>query len=119
MGIMFSSVQKITVSRNADGSYSWSGKYAGIDIKCALPSDDGKRCVLLLDPGASRRPIYENLLCIDESGQRIWVARLPDSTDAFVSVHPSGEVLRATSWSGWSLLLEPDTGAEIKRTFVK
>lgn len=119
MAIVFSSVQKITVSRNADGSYSCSGKYAGVDIKGALPSDDGKRCVLLLDPDAMQCPAFENLLCIDEFGQTIWVARLPESSGAFVSMGRGAEGLRATTWSGWKLILDPNTGAELKRTFVK
>ncbi len=119
MAIIFSAVQKITVSHNADGPYSWSGKYGGVDIKCALPSNDGKRCVLLLDPDAMQRPTFENLLCIDELGLAIWVARLPESSDFFLSVDHGTEGLRAATWSGWKLILDSATGAELKRTFVK
>ena len=122
MSIVFSSLQRIVVSRNPDGSYSWGGQYGGVDIKHAIPSDDGRRCVLLLDRdwgSANKRSTFENLVCIDQNGATIWVAKLPMTSDDFVTVQLTPEGLRATTWSGWSLLLDQETGAELGRTFVK
>jgi hypothetical protein len=69
MSVVFSALdQGVVVSRNPDGSYAWSGQYNGAAIKCAVPSDDGKHCVILLDPDASKRQAFENLLCFDRKG---------------------------------------------------
>jgi hypothetical protein len=107
------------VSCNPDGSYSWSGEYDGTAVKRALPIDEGKRCILLLDPDANKRPAFENLLCIDQKGTLVWTAKLPTSPDAFLDVTSTPEGLLAKTWSGVTLLLDVRTGTELKRIFVK
>jgi hypothetical protein len=118
--VIFSSVQQsIVVSRQADGSYSWSGKYNGVAIQSAVPIDGGKCCVLLLDPDASPDPAFKNLLCIDQQGKSIWTATLPTSPDVFVRIEPVAEGIWANTWSGFKVLIDERTGVEIKRAFVK
>lgn len=120
MSVVFSSLhQGVVVSHNLDGSYSWSGQYDGATIKRAVPSDDGKHCVLLLDPDASKRSAFENLLCIDRKGSPVWTAKLPTSPDVFLDVASTPEGLLAKTWSGLNILLDQHTGAELKRIFVK
>lgn len=120
MSVIFSSLhQGVVVSRNPDGSYSWSGQYNGADIKRAVPSDDGRQCVLLLDPDASKRSAFENLLCIDRKGTPVWTAKLPTSPDVFLDVTSNPEGLLAKTWSGLKVLLDQHTGVELKRIFVK
>jgi hypothetical protein len=120
MSVVFSSLhQGVVVSRNPDGSYSWSGQYNGAAIKSAVPIDDGKHCILLLDPDASKRSAYENLLCIDRKGSPVWTAKLPTSPDVFLEVTLTPEGLFAKTWSGLKVLLDQHTGAELKRIFVK
>ncbi|MBY6244015.1 hypothetical protein [Methylosinus sp. Sm6] len=119
MNVVFSSLQGVVVLRDADGVYSWSGQFNGVDIKRAVPSDDGKHCVLLLDPDASKCSAFENLLRIDRKGAPLWTAKLPTSPDVFLDVISTPEGLLATTWSGLRILFDQDTGAELKRTFVK
>jgi hypothetical protein len=87
MSEVFSTLhQSFVVYRDADGSLSWSGQYYGVVIESALPIDDGKQCIVLLDPDASQRLIFENLLCIDQKKNVIWTAKLPSMPDRFVRI---------------------------------
>jgi hypothetical protein len=120
MSIIFSSLHHgIVVSQNADGSRSWSGHHNGVSIKCAIPIGDGKRCILLLDPGANQCSVFANLLCIDRKGNPIWTAKLSEIPDVFLSITASREGIWAHTWSGYRVLLDENTGAELKSTFVK
>ena len=120
MSAIFSSAQHgIVVSRQADGSQSWSEQYNGVAIKSAIPIDAGKRCILLLDPNANQRSAFENLLCIDQQGKPIWTAKLPTSSDVFVRIDPMAEGIWANTWSGFKVLIDERTGVELKRAFVK
>jgi hypothetical protein len=120
MSVVFSSPQLgIVVSRQADSSQSWSGQYNGVAIKSAVPIDAGKLCVLLLDPDANQRSAFENLLCIDQQGNRIWTAKLPTSPDVFVRINMKAEGIWANTWSGFKVLFDERSGAEIRRSFVK
>ncbi|MHB1530018.1 MAG: hypothetical protein ACYCXT_11440 [Acidiferrobacteraceae bacterium] len=120
MSIIFSSRRHgIVVSQHAGGSRSWSGQYNGASIKCAVPIDSGKRCILLLDPEANKLAVFENLLCIDRNGNLIWTAKLPTSPDVFLSISPSAAGIWVNTWSGLRILLDENTGAERDRAFVK
>lgn len=119
MSILFSSPQGITVSQAADGTVSWLGFYDGIVIKSAIPNGRRDRCVLLLDPDASQLPVFENLLCIDLNGVRVWTATLPSSPDVFVDITPNPEGISARTWSGFDVLIDEKTGAELRRRFAK
>jgi len=92
MSVVFSSSRDgVVVSENADGSHSWPGRYNGALIKSAIPIGAGERCILLLDPDASQRPVFENLFCIDRKGKVIWVAQLPENPDVFVAAAPTSD----------------------------
>jgi hypothetical protein len=120
MTILFTSPsQGITVSRQADGSYSWSGQYGGMSLKGAVPIDKGRRCILLIDPDASKSTVFENLLCIDQGGGLIWTAKLPSSPDVFISVSGGADGIRANTWSGFRVSLDENTGIEKRREFTK
>ena len=119
MSIVFSSPQGLAVSRSADGSLSWSGLYDGVAIKCAIPSEDGERCIVLLDPDASSLSVFENLMCVDVAGTRVWTAKLPTSPDTFVDIASNAEGIGAKTWSGFNILLDAKTGQELRKIFVK
>jgi hypothetical protein len=120
MSIAFSTLDEcIVVSENADGSLSWSGKYRGASIERAIPIDGGKRCVLLLDPDASQRSVFENLLCIDRSEKPIWFAKLLGNPDCFVRVDQTDEGILANTFSGWRVVLDQNTGMQLKTVFTK
>src|SRR5580692_2607902 len=102
----FSSDHDLTVFKNVDGSYSWSGNYNGVAIKQVFPNDDGQRCILFLDPDANLRSVFENLLCIDRNGNSVWAAKLPGNPDVFLEVIPTSDGLLTNTWSGWQILLD-------------
>jgi hypothetical protein len=118
MSVIFSSINGIDVSLNDDGSYSWKGQYNGTVIKRAIPIDI-ERCIILLDPDASNRSVFENLLCIDRNENLVWRAKPPSIPDVFVEVALTPEGLWASAWSGLKLLLDQNGGSELKRIFVK
>jgi hypothetical protein len=118
--VVFSSLDKgVVVWRHEDGSYSWSGKFKSVDIRLAVPIENGERCVLILDPDSSTRSRFENMICIDRIGDINWIAKLPTNPDVFLDVQATDEGLVAKTWSGFKLILNPNTGAELERTFVK
>lgn len=119
MSLVFSLPQGLKVCRIADRSITWEGHYEGMPIKFAVPSDDGERCVLLLDPDANRLPIFKNLLCVDLQGVPVWTAALPTSPDVFLEVTLSADGIWARTWSGLNILFDRHTGRELKRLFSK
>ena len=106
------------VFRAEDGTINWSGSYRGMKVAAALPIDDA-RCLILLDRMASKQEIFENLLCVERSGNVVWKAELPDQPDAFVEFEMTAQGLRAWTWSCWMLKLDLRTGKIIEREFVK
>jgi hypothetical protein len=118
MDSVFSS-RGLLVRLGTDGAVSWSGLYQDTPVKQAIPVDGGERCILLLDPDASRDQTFENLICVDRSGDCVWTAKLPAQPDAFLEVMSNDEGVWAQTWSGWRMLLDRKTGAELRRSFAK
>jgi hypothetical protein len=73
----------------------------------------------LLDPEASQRPVFENLLCIDRREVPVWSAKLLDNPDFFVSADQTDAGISATTFSGWLVVLDQNTGIRLKRVFTK
>jgi hypothetical protein len=119
MSVVFSTTQGIEVHLNDDGSHQCSSRYDGAVVRKAIPLADGKQCLLLLDPDMSDKPVFENLLCIDQSERLIWKAKLSSIPDVFVDVDLISEGVVANTWSGSRVVLDPHTGRELKRAFVK
>ena len=119
MKAVFSSSDGVLVSQAADGYLECSGQHDGTTIKKAIPLEGNKRCVLLLDPDSDKRPVFENLVCIDQIGAIVWKARLSSNPDVFLDVEMTSGGLLASTWSGYKILLDPSTGRALKRTFVK
>jgi outer membrane protein assembly factor BamB len=115
---VFSIPGQFTVFRAEDGAISWSSSYRGMKVVAALPID-GERYLILLDTAASKQEVFENLLCVERSGNVVWKAELPDQPDAFVKFEMVVDGLRAWTWSGWMLRLDPATGKILERQFVK
>jgi outer membrane protein assembly factor BamB len=109
----------LVVSQRPDGTYSWSGSYEGVAVKTAIPLGNGTNWIVLLDPDASQSPTFENLLCVDLQGRLLWKAKLPTYPDAYLSVTVCSGSIWAGTWSGFKVKLDPNTGTEIERIFVK
>jgi hypothetical protein len=106
------------VGQNPDGSYSWTGRYKNLPIIDVSPQE-GARCIILLDPDARNASVFENLLCIDRTGQAVWVAKLPSTTDVFLNMHIVGNEIRAYTWEGFLVFLDKESGVTTRTEFVK
>jgi len=117
--IFSSSTLQLRVLRTEDGELCWQGTYHGMKIVAVELLDGNSRCLILLDPDATRRSYFENLLCVDANGNVLWRAQLIDtSNDTFVSVRLA-DGLYANTWSGYRVRLDPATGAVLEAQFVK
>lgn len=119
MSVMLPVPNGLAASQNPDGTHSWSGSYEGIPVRTAIPLNEGRRWIILLDPDADLRSAFENLLCIDQNGVLVWKAKLPTSSDVFVAVAVDPEGILGATWSGFNLRFDENTGAEVDRVFVK
>jgi hypothetical protein len=110
---------QLTVFQARDGAISWNGSYQGMKVIGASPID-GQRCLILIDWMASERQVFENLLCVERSGNVIWkLPELPSQPDRIVQFEMTADGLCAWTWSGWRLRLDPVTGKTIERQFTK
>ncbi len=80
--------------------------------------------VVLYDPdaGLGRPGQFENLRAYDAEGAEVWRASLPSSTssDCFVALTGGGPFTVGTSsFSGYRLILDVETGAVIESEFNK
>jgi hypothetical protein len=106
------------VLRTEHGGFEWQGTYEGMEVTAVELLEDDTRCLILLDLVATRKSRFENLLCIDASGQVLWKGQLPQGADAFVSIRMS-DGLYANTWSGYRVRLDPATGVILEQQFVK
>ena len=91
--------------------------FEGMPVRSAF--DVGSDRIILIAPEAHPRSAFRNLLRVDLDGLVIWRAALPSDPDVFLSVTLAAGSLRANTWSGFCLLLDATTGAELDRVFVK
>jgi hypothetical protein len=84
-----------------------------------LPS--GKDTVVVYDWMQFGQNRAENLERLSHDGATIWRAKLPtsDGVDCFVSVTWDADCLRANTWGGWAVWLNPETGEALRMQFVK
>ena len=85
----------------------------------ALPSE--KSVIVLLDPPEGRAAV-RNLVCVGPDAQIAWRAELPTTgeADAFVSFElADGGQIAASTWSGYWVLISPDSGPLIGQRFTK
>lgn len=107
------------VFRREDGSIGWKGSFKGMAVVDALPMDDSSKCLILLDLMASEEQAFENLLCVERTGNVVWRVALVEGPDTIVRFQMSPQGLSAWTWSGWLVKLDPLTGQIIEREFVK
>jgi hypothetical protein len=63
----------------------------------------------------------ENLVFLNSDGSRRWKAELPKNSgpDRFVGIVLDGEHIRASTWSCFTLWLDPLTGKTLRAVFAK
>ena len=107
---------QFAVFRAGAGAITWSGTYRGMKVAAASPID-AARCLILLDRMASKQEVFENLLCVEPSGNVVWKGELPEQPDSFVEFEIPANGLRAWTWT--PRRLDPATGKTLERQFVK
>ncbi len=110
---------KVWQANERRATYFVAGSFEGIPIKTAIPFNDGKRCIILLDPDCLKRGAFNNLFCIDESEQKIWIAELPSNNDVFTEVTINSENIKAYAWSGVVTTFDIENGRVTSRNFTK
>jgi hypothetical protein len=50
----------------------WENNFGGAKVFKILPLENDKGCIVLLDPGSSNQPTFENLMLISPSGDLYW-----------------------------------------------
>ena len=110
---------KLVISDTETGKTLWSGNFNGYPVFKLLPLQNGEDCLVLLDPGASKQPTFENLLKVTSSGEVTWKASLPHSHDAYTDVVLKNKAVEATTWCGSHVLVNPSNGITQKIGFSK
>lgn len=107
------------VFQDTGGAFHCEGHYHGMKVLAAMPINGNSKCVILLDPAASKEPTFENLLCVARDGTIVWKAELPENNDTFVSLKGTKAGLFANTWSGYYVKINGSNGKLIEREFVK
>lgn len=99
----------------------WSGHPDGLAVLDLRPAPDEVSAFVLLElPGGWRS--VRNLVRVGADGRVLWRGELPRgaSADCFVEfeVEATGDLV-ASTWSGYRVRLDPDTGALLGQTFTK
>jgi hypothetical protein len=80
---------------------------------------DGSWAVLY-DMAVVGSHVVKNLLCSEPDGTTRWTASPGEmGPDGFVSVQLDGQFVKANTWSGYAVWLEPISGKEVGRVFTK
>lgn len=110
----------LTISPS-DGSHVWEGLPDGMPVHDLRAAPDGRSAFVLLETPAGAGRV-RNLVRITAHAKIVWRGELPevDPTDAFVSLatDADGAVL-ASTWSGYRVRLDPDTGCLLGQVFTK
>jgi len=85
-----------------------------------LPMDDNGT-VALYDCGESKSGNFRNLVRLRRTGGLVWTAALPQHgvNDCFTAVTWDGPLLRANTFSGYAVWLDPESGEHVRSIFVK
>jgi hypothetical protein len=111
---------RLRVSR-ADPSFEWEGLLDGLPVLDLIALPSGEAATVLLDPPPGHVAV-RNLVGVGSDAEVAWRAELPATgeSDAFVSIELAEEgLIAASTWSGYRVLISPDTGATIRQEFTK
>jgi|SoiMethySBSTD1v2_1073268.scaffolds.fasta_scaffold2517946_1 hypothetical protein len=82
---------------------------------------DGAGVVMVLDWSNKLESRLQNLVCVAHDQSVKWRAELPQTggPDCFVHTSMDGTLVRANTWSGYAIWIDPETGRALKSEFVK
>ncbi len=105
----------------ADPSFEWEGLLDGLPALDLLALPSSTSAVVLLDPPAGHATV-RNLVGVGSDAHVSWRAPLPTTgeSDAYVSIELAEDgLIAASTWSGYRVLISPDTGALVRQDFTK
>lgn len=110
----------ILVVHSSDNRLIWKGMPDNCTVKQIIQMPGRKTCIVLLDPD-QKNGIFQNLVAVDVNGCILWKAELPDSTggDVYLDVNFQGDLLVAHSWSGFKVVIDPESGRILSKEFTK
>lgn len=110
----------LAVVDRATGQVVWQGRPDGYRVWKVLPISDSEDCLVLLEFWERSQYAFQNLLRVRPNGSIVWRAELPDrGADSYVGVEWTTGELTAGSWSGFEVVLNPNTGRIISKKFTK
>lgn len=112
--------QDLVITDSVTGRTVWRGKLDGYPVWKALAIPNSDDCIVLLEYWARPEYPFQNLLRIGRDGSIRWRAQLPDiGADAYISIRLTEHELMASSWSGFRVVLDPETGSICSQEFTK
>ena len=104
-----------------DPLLEWEGLIDGLPASDLIALPSAASAIVLLDPPAGHAAV-RNLVQVGCDAQVFWRAELPTTgeSDAFVSIElAENGLIAASTWSGYRVVISPDTGASISQEFTK
>jgi hypothetical protein len=101
------------------------GDLDGADVLAVVQLKNSGTAVLLLDPEAGAKiPLgglkgSANLVCVDSEARVRWRSASPGEQDWWISIQMVADTLSANTWSGFQVVIDPENGGHLSRTFVK
>ena len=94
--------------------------FEGLHLLDSISLEAGLGEVLLLDWTEATAAVCENLVRIDAQGRVCWRLSPPDMPSCFTSISVlSDGMLKANSFNGLSVLIEPNSGKITSTAFAK
>lgn len=102
-------------------SFEWEGLLDGLSVLDLIVLPSGAPAVVLLAPPAGPGPV-RNLVGVASDATVSWRAEPPTlgESDAFVSIEADQDgLISASTWSGYRVLVSPETGNTLRQEFTK
>jgi len=113
--------EELLVEDAISGTQVWRGKVDNHPVSMIFPLAGTEDCLVLLGRVAGSPKVFENLVRCRPDGSIVWRAELPEPRggEAYVHVSWCGAEIAANSWSGFKVILDPETGKIRSAKFTK
>ena len=103
-----------------NGKPIWFKSYAETSIELIiLSSDEDALYILYTGYQFKSNLISSNLIKIDLTGNLIWSAKTKREEDSFIDINYENNELIASTWNGWRIKLNEETGRTISEDWTK
>lgn len=112
----------LEVAHGRTGAILWRGKPDGSPVHKILIIEQSPEVVALLDyyhHSKGHLRALGNLIRARADGSIVWHAEVPETGDQYVDVEWGGEHLRASSWRGHTVEVDPRDGVIVSSRFTK